>query len=48
MAPEVLKEDGGPAGTRNNLVAENGFKIQRGSNHIGFELLTMIAVSTNV
>jgi hypothetical protein len=43
-----LMEGGGPGGTRNDFVAENGFKIRKGSNHIGFELLlTMIAVSTN-
>jgi hypothetical protein len=36
---------GGPGGTRNDFLARNGFKIQLGSNHLGFELLlTMIAV----
>jgi hypothetical protein len=37
---------GGPGGTRDNFLAENGFRIRKGSNHIGFELLLgMIAVS---
>jgi hypothetical protein len=39
---------GGSGGTRNDFVAENGFKTCKGSNLIGFELLlTMIAVSNN-
>lgn len=35
MAFFVVRFESG--GTRNNFVAENGFKILMGSNHIGFE-----------
>jgi hypothetical protein len=37
---ETWKSGGGPRGTRNDFVAQNGFKIRKGSNHMSFERLS--------